>query len=163
MRRLHALSGLALSLSAVGILCAAGGRAPVYAQQPADIRSVIASYRAALTTLDVQAVGALFDDGVVVNNFGDTARGKADAIALLQGAIAGNPNLKVTLGDTVYILDTAVEREAFSSDVTAAAGVSRVMGIETIVVLDGKIVSYTAAPDLDDPETARFVAMAAQQ
>jgi limonene-1,2-epoxide hydrolase len=160
MRRLGVLAGLVIAIMALG---AAGNRSSARAQQAPDIRTVVEAYKQALMQLDGPAVAALFDDNIILSNFGETAKGKAEAIALLGEAIAAHPHLSVTLGDTVYVLNTAIEREAFSSDVTRAAGVSRVMGIETIVVLNGKIVSYTAVPDLNDPETVRFIEFAAQR
>ena len=149
-----------------GVLTAfagAGNSGSVRAQQSPDIKAVVETYKQALTKLDGPTVASLFDDNIVISDFGATANGKAAAIAELQGAVAANPNLSITLSDTVYVLNTAIEREAFSSDTTRAAGVSRVVGIETIVVLNGKIVSYTAVPDLDDPETVRFLEFEAQQ
>jgi len=159
MRRAAVLIGLvvvSLTLGAAGSLSGAG------AQRTPDIKMVIETYKQALMKLDGPAVAALFDDNIVLDNFGETAKGKAEAIALLREAIAAQPNLSVSLGETVYVLNTAIEREAFSSDATRAAGVSRVWGIETIVVLGGKIVSYTAVPDLNDPETVRFIQFASQ-
>lgn len=160
MRRSRIILGLVLAVVALG---AASKPGSARGQQPPDVKQVIETYKQALTKLDGAAVAALFDDDIVLDNFGDTAKGRPEATALLSDAIAANPHLAVTLSDTVYVLDTAIEREAFSSDVTRAAGVSRVWGIETIVVLNGKIVSYTAVPDLNDAETVRFIQFTSQQ
>lgn len=162
MRRWGVLAGLVIAIIVVMALGWAGNRGSARAQQKPEVQAVVESYKQALQRLDGPAVAALFDDNIILSNFGETAKGKAEAITLLQEAIAAQPHLAVTLSDTVYVLNTAIEREAFSSDVTRAAGVSRVVGIETIVVLGGKIISYTAVPDLDDPETVRFIAFAAE-
>lgn len=159
MRQVAVLAGLVIG---IGALSGTGGLGNARAQQPPDVRTVIESYKQALLKLDGPAVAALFDDNITLSNFGDTAKGKAEATAALRDAIAANPHLAVSLSDTVYVLNTAIERESFSSDLTRAAGVSRVWGIETMVVLNGKIVSYTAVPDLNDPETVRFIQFASQ-
>lgn len=72
--------------------------------------------------------------------------------------VAQNPGLSITFGDTVYVLDTAVERFAYTSDPLQAAGFARVMVLDALVVANGMIESYTAVFDTSDPETARFVA-----
>src|SRR5579859_151453 len=130
-------------------------------QQAPDIKTVIETYKQALMKLDGPTVASLFDDNIVVNDLGMTAKGKAEAIAELGQAVAQNPGLTITFGDTVYVLDTALERFAFSSDPVTAAGFSRLWVIETIVVQNGKIVSYTAIFDSSDAETARFLAATA--
>lgn len=127
------------------------------AQQPADVRTVVETYKQALMQLDGATIAGLFDDNVVINDLGVTAKGKAEAVAELRQVVAQNPHLQITFGETVYVLNTAIERFAYTSDPVQAAGVSRVWVIETLVVLNGKIVSYTAVPDLSDAETVRFV------
>lgn len=140
-----------------------GRPAALRAQTPPDIRTVIETYKQALSRLDGATVASLFADDVVVNDLGMTAKGKQEAIAELGQAVAANPGLAITFGDTVYVLDTAIERFAFSSDPVTAAGFSRLWVIETIVVMNGKIASYTAAFDTSDAETARFVQATAGQ
>lgn len=130
---------------------------PVHAQTPPDIQTVIETYKQALTRLDGATIASLFDDNIVIDDLGMTAKGKAEAIAELGQAVAQNPGLTISFGDTVYVLNTAIERFAFTSDPVRAVGVSRVWVIETIVVLNGKMVSYTAVPDLSDAETVQFI------
>jgi hypothetical protein len=130
---------------------------PISAQQP-DVRGVVERYKQALVALDGPAVASLFDDHMVINDLGMTANGKAEAIAELSQVVAQNPQLGISFSDTEYVLNTAVERLAFSSDPVRAAGAGRLWTIETIVASNGKIVSYTAVFDTSDPETARFLA-----
>ena len=54
------------------------------------------------------------------------------------------------------VLDTAIHRIALASDAIRAAGVSRIWVIHTLVVVQGKIVSLAAVPDLSDAETLQF-------
>jgi hypothetical protein len=147
----------------VAVLALVGLRtaAPVRAQQPADIRTVVDTYKQALLRLDGATVASLFDDNVVVNDLGMIAKGKAEAIAELSQVVAANPGLTISFGESVYVVDTAVERFSYASDPIRAAGFSRLWVIETIVVNNGKIVSYTAIFDTSDPDTARFAAAAA--
>ena len=85
MRRSGVLAGMVIAFMA---LSAAGSRGSAGAQQPPNIRTVIETYKRALMKLDGPAVAALFDDNIVLDNFGDTAKGKAEAIALLRDATA---------------------------------------------------------------------------
>jgi len=138
-----------------------GRPGPLHAQPAPDIKTVIETYKQALSRLDGATVASLFADDVVINDLGMTAKGKAEAIAELGQAVAANPGLTVTFGDTIYVLDTTIERFTFRSDPVTAAGFSRLLVIETIVVVNGKIESYTAVFDSSDAETARFLAATA--
>ena len=162
-RHLALFSALACSMFAFFAFSTA---LPAQAQQsPAvpSISSVIETYKQALMKLDGATVASLFSDDVVISDLGTVAKGKADAIAQLRQAVQENPNLQVSFSDTSYSLDTAIERAAFTSDTVRAGGASRLWEIETFVVNNGKIVSYTAVFDTSDAETARFVAAMAGQ
>ena len=58
-------------------------------------------------------------------------------------------------------MDTAIHYVTLSSDPLRAAGLTRILLIQTLVVFNGKIISLTGALDLTDPETAKFAAAAA--
>lgn len=148
---------LLIPLIAMLALASLSGATSLRAQQPADIRTVVETYKQALARLDGATVVGLFDDNVVINDLGMTAKGKAEAIAELTQVVAQNPGLTVSFGETVYVVDTAIERFAFASDPIRAAGFSRLWVVETIVVNRGKIISYTAIFDTSDAETARFL------
>lgn len=153
---------LLIALVAVVALAGLARATPLRAQQPADIRSVVDTYKQALMRLDGATIAGLFDDNVVVNDLGLTAKGKAEAIAELTQVVMANPGLTISFGESVYIVDTAVEKFAFASDPIRAAGFSRLWVVETIVVNRGKIISYTAIFDTSDAETARYVAATAR-
>ncbi len=139
---------------AVAILSQAG---QVHAQQPPDIQTVVASYKQAIIKGDGATVAALFADDVVVSDLGTTASGKAAALEELRQAFAQNPNFSIAFSDTSYVLNTAIQRFAFASDPIRAAGFNRIWAIETLVVQNGKIASYTAVFDSSDAETVRFL------
>jgi ketosteroid isomerase-like protein len=120
-----------------------------------------ATFKRVFPTRDVEAIVALYgDDAVEVSPFG-TFRGKAEVRAFIEGFFQQNPGFNVTFSETAVVLNTAVHRSFFTSDTIKAAGVSRIVAISTTVWGGGTIVSDTAALDLSDPETARFVAATA--
>jgi ketosteroid isomerase-like protein len=64
----------------------------------------------AISAADGATVVGLMADTVVVSDLGMTANGKVEAIQELQQVFAQNPHCSITFSNTVYVLDTAVER-----------------------------------------------------
>jgi hypothetical protein len=144
------LIGALLALTALG-----WNRAAIQAQT-SDPAAVDAAWKKAFLAGDLNAVIALYSDDAVETSFVGVSKGKAEIRAGFEGFL-GQPGFTVSVGDTVVVLDTAVHRIAFAADPMRAAGVSRIWIIETLVVFQGKIVSFSAFPDLSDAETLKFV------
>jgi hypothetical protein len=126
--------------------------------QGADIKAVVNAYKQAFAAGDLDATFATMDDNISVSDLGNVFTNKADWRAYTVELIKQSPGLTVAFGDTVYVLDTAVQRVAVSWDSMRAAGIDRIWVIETIVVSPlGKIVSYSAVPDVNDAQTLTFV------
>lgn len=146
---------LALPLIMVALFGLASSRSGALAQAP-DTRTVVEAYKQAFGAGDLDRTFGYFADNAVASDPTGTFVTKADFRRATEGFLAQNPGLTVTFGESVYVLDTALHRVAVSSDPIRAAGVSRIWLIETIVVFNGKIVSYTGVLDLSDAETLRF-------
>lgn len=123
---------------------------------PNAVRSTVDALHDATVAGDVDAVLSYYAPGaVVISPFGTFA----DAAAIrgfYEQFLAGNPGLAVEFTQRTMVFDTEVHRSLISSDTIKAAGVDRIVFIETIVVDDGRVASATILLDLADPATARF-------
>jgi len=153
MTKLRRLLALTLLL---GLPIAALPRS-VQGQTTPDIKTVIETYKQALTKLDGATVASLFDDNIVLDDLGTTAKGKQEAIAELGQAVAQNPGLAISFSDTVYVLDTAIERFAFSSDPVQSAGFSAVVGEGEELVGRGKLAGTHRGEFMGIPATGKRV------
>ena len=151
MRRLILIFGLILSLASITSIESARAQAT-------DVKSVVEAYKQAFASGNLDATFATFADNAASTDPTGVFKNKADFRAATEAFLMQNPGASVSFGDTVYALDTAIHRIAFASDPIRAAGVSRIWLIETLVVFNGKIVSYAAVLDLSDAETAKFAA-----
>jgi hypothetical protein len=145
------------------VLAIAATAFPASAAQRPGVAATVDALRAATVAGDLDTVVSLYGpDATLVSPFG-TFTGRAAIRGFYEGFLAMNPGLNVTFTDRTVVLGTEVHRSVVISDSVRAAGVARILLIETIVVADGVVVSATVQLDLADSETARFAALAAER
>ncbi len=158
MRRIAILTGLVLALSTI---VSASSLHPAHAQTIGP-RSVIEAYKTAFAKGDFATALVNFADNVAVSDpFTCVCTTKAGFLAGLQAAVQQNPGLGLSFSDTVYVLDSGIHRLAVASDPIRALGLTRIWVTETIVVFQGKVISYGVALDLSDPSTVQFATLTA--
>lgn len=160
MRRIAILAGLVLALGTiVSVASLHSARA-----QSGGPRPVIEAYKTAFAKGDFDTALVNFADNVAVSDpFTCVCTTKAGFLAGIQTAVRQNPGLGLSFGDTVYVLDTGIHRLAVASDPIRALGLTRIWVTETIVVFQGKVISYSTVLDLSDPETVKFATATANQ
>ena len=122
-----------------------------------DAASVDAAFKQGFATGNIPAVLDLFAaDAVEVNPFG--VFGGLPAIRNFTQNFAATPGLTVSFSETAVVLNTAVHLAFISSDPIRATGVSRIVFIHTLVVVQGRIQTFTGAFDLSDPQTQQYAA-----
>ncbi len=148
--------GILVALALAAIVPAAPRQARA---QSADVSATVDALRDATLAGDLDAIVSLFTpDAVVVSPFG-TFGDPAAIRGFYTGFFQQNPGLSITFVDRQVALDTTeVHHSLVASDGIRAAGVERVVFIETIVVVQGKVKSATILLDLSDPQTAQFAA-----
>jgi hypothetical protein len=147
-------AGIVVALALVALVAVPDGGARASGDGTA---SVDAAFKQAFLAGDLDAFFELLaPDVYAIEPFGSfTSRA-----ALREGFLAfaaANPGLSVGFSESAVMLNTAVHRAFATSEPIRRAGVGRIVVIHTLVVAGGKVVTFTALPDLSDPETARFV------
>jgi hypothetical protein len=124
-----------------------------------DVRSVVEGYKAAFLRNDLDGVFSYFADDVIADDLGVTVMGKQALMDQTMKDYQQFPGLTFSFGDTTYMMDTAMHVITVQADPIHAMGLDRILIEETLVVSQGKIVSFTDVLDRSDPQTARFAQM----
>ena len=128
------------------------------ALQGNDVAAVDEALKQAFRSGDPEALERLYAaDAVLISPFG-VFHGAGEIRGYIERFFQQNPGLEVTFGETTAVLNTAVHRAHVTSEPIRTSGVDRITLIHTVVVERQRIVSLTAAWDLSDAETARFLA-----
>ncbi len=123
-----------------------------------DPGAVARRYVEAVNRGDVTAIVALFtDDATVAHGRVCTPPCVADPAAVRRQYEQDVANgVKLTIVDTHVSGHTVALRVELFVTAMRAAGVERIIGTDTIEVRGDKIASLRFAPDLNDPQTAKF-------
>jgi len=123
-----------------------------------DPGAVARRYVEAVNRGDVTAIVALFtDDATVAHGRVCTPPCVADPAAVRRQYEQDVANgVKLTIVDSQVSGNTVAIRMELVAIPMRAAGVDRIVGTDTIEVRGDKIASLRFAPDLNDPETAKF-------
>jgi hypothetical protein len=166
MRLFITIMGLAVGTALCGVALGGSSSAVVRAQTPSQAGPVEVAQQAidAMNRGDVGSLLALYADDGTIEGFPDCATPCVGTQAIEQefNAIVG-VHVHVTVLDMQVSGNSVTSRFEATSDVLRQLQIDRVLGTFSVQVRGDKIASSSFVLDPNDPQTARILAMYAQQ